>query len=162
MSEKIIQERLRERLTEGREGLYNVLHAIMGAGEAYMLIESALNSLTAPASEDQVERPANYTSIASSLIPANLVDALGRMEEHLRELGANYAANTAGDAASCFHRVYDFIAELPDAKNSLTLLNLRAEAIRRDEREKCARVAEKYGPHWQSVPEAIRARSEGE
>ena len=37
-----------------------------------------------------------------------------------------------------------------------------ADQIRRDEREKCAQVAEKYGPYWHMVPGAIRARSEGE
>ena len=34
------------------------------------------------------------------------------------------------------------------------------ETIRRDEREKCAQVAERLGPHWHGVPAAIRARSE--
>ena len=49
-------------------------------------------------------------------------------------------------------------AQFPDS----SYVPYDADQIRRDEREKCARVAEKYGPHWQSVPEAIRARSEGE
>ncbi len=35
-----------------------------------------------------------------------------------------------------------------------------ADQIRRDEREKCAQVAEKLGPYWQGVPAAIRARNE--
>ena len=34
------------------------------------------------------------------------------------------------------------------------------EAIRRNEREKCAQVAEKLGPYWAVVADTIRARNE--
>ena len=121
MTNNTIQERLREHATWGA----------VGSVTASLLREAAdlIDRLTAPASEDQVERVADalFNSGACSI-------------------------GYRGDARLYQCRIH--------ARAAIAAMDI--EAIRRDEREKCAQVAEKLGPHWQGVPGAIRARSEGE
>ena len=178
MSDKTIQERLREHASEDRamveEGrcTSDLDESISDRAQDLEQAADLIDRLTAAPSEDDVEREkcalagVNYTSMAAELIPADLVDILERMERQLRELGADYAANCLAEAAICLHRVYDFIAGLPAAKDSLMLLNLRAEQIRRDEREKCIRNVEAalgpFGGHCGESTSEIIARQRRE
>lgn len=118
MSEKTIQDmnkRLRERLTEGREGLLNVLSAMMNTDEANAFIDAALDRLTAAPSEDVVERVARtiYEALEAQ-------DCVGEYSE--------------GDRSTWVDGFFSF---RPIARAAIAAMP-SAEAIRRDEREKCA------------------------
>ena len=151
MSEKTIQERLRERLTDGREGLLNVLCAMMSTDEANAFIDVALDSLNAVPSEDVVEQVARAICSCALCRP--------KRRRHRRDERERYAKLASERASSAYMQFVTLAAKhecageefrLSSGRFTLQELNAHRDA------------SEQLGRHraFAEIAEVIRARNE--